>query len=169
MIKRLSIKVTLKSLLLLASLKKPSKPDEWLQNKWCSFMVEPLSPFTLSLVKVFTHFHFKIALSFAIIGSIAATTLEFVSNARKFENRNFIYESEKFNKLALSLLCNSKMAVGQLIFHYRLILVRIWSGSLSKFGSTIIKSFLSTTLTIIFGFNTLFKNAFIHLSTKSSG
>ena len=35
LIKRLSINVTLKSLLLLASMEKLSKPDEWLQNKWC--------------------------------------------------------------------------------------------------------------------------------------
>ena len=33
LIKRLSIKVTLKSVLLLASMEKSSKPDEWLQNK----------------------------------------------------------------------------------------------------------------------------------------
>ena len=68
--------------------------------------------------KMFTHSDFKIALSFAIIGSIATTSLEFVNNARKFENKNFIYEPEKINQLPLSLACNSKMAVGQLIFHY---------------------------------------------------
>ena len=37
----------MKSLLLLASMEKLSKSDEWLQNKLCSFMAESLSPFTL--------------------------------------------------------------------------------------------------------------------------
>ena len=39
------INVTLKSLLLLASMEKSKKPDEGLQNKWCSYMAESLSPF----------------------------------------------------------------------------------------------------------------------------
>ena len=54
LIKRLSINVTLKSLLLLASMEKSSKPDEWLLNKWCSFMAELLSPFTLFPVRAET-------------------------------------------------------------------------------------------------------------------
>ena len=46
-------------------------------------------------------------LSFAIIGSIAATALKFINNARKAENRTFIFESEKVEQLALSLEYNT--------------------------------------------------------------
>ena len=48
LIKRLSIKDTS---VLLGSIEKYSKPDKWLQNKWCLFMAESLSPFTLFLVR----------------------------------------------------------------------------------------------------------------------
>ena len=37
----------------------------------------------------------------------------------------------------------------------------VWSESLRKYGSTIIKSFLGTTLTTIFGVNTLSKHSVI--------
>ena len=47
LIKRLSIRVTLKSLLLVVRIKIFSKWGEWLQNKRCSLMVEPLSPLIL--------------------------------------------------------------------------------------------------------------------------
>ena len=53
MIKRVSIKVTLKSLLLLASMEKLSKLDDLLQNI-CSFMAELLSAFTLFPVRAET-------------------------------------------------------------------------------------------------------------------
>ena len=49
-------------------------------------MTDPLSTFTLSIKsrnsKVFTHSDFKMALSFTIIDSIAATALKFINNAR---------------------------------------------------------------------------------------
>ena len=45
----------------------------------------------------------------------------------------------------------------------------IWRESLPKYISTIIKSFLDNVLTTIFGINTLSKNSFIHLLTKSRG
>ena len=45
--------------------------------------------------KVFTHPDFKIVLSFAIIGSIAATAFKFIDNTRMQENRNFIFECAK--------------------------------------------------------------------------
>ena len=48
-------------------------------------MAESLSPFTLSSnsenSKVFTHSDFKMPLSFAIIGSITATSLKFINSA----------------------------------------------------------------------------------------
>ena len=47
--------------------------------------------------KVFTHSDFKMALSFAIIGSIAATEFKFANNVRTQENINFILECEKIN------------------------------------------------------------------------
>ena len=58
------------------------------------------------------------ALSFAIIHSIAATVLKSVNNARTQENRNFIFECEKIDQHALSLESNSRIAVGQFIFYY---------------------------------------------------
>ena len=70
--------------------------------------------------KVFTHSAFKMALSFAIIGSIAATALKFINNARTSEYRNFIFECEKIDQLAFSLEYNSEIAVGKFISHYRI-------------------------------------------------
>ena len=62
--------------------------------------------------KVFTHSDFKMALTFAIIGNIAATALNFIKNARTEENRNFIFECEKIYQLVLSLEYNSKITMG---------------------------------------------------------
>ena len=56
--------------------------------------------------------------SFAIIGSIAATALKFINNARTSENRNFIFECEKIDQLALSLEYNWKITKGEFVFHY---------------------------------------------------
>ena len=77
--------------------------------------------------KVFTHSDFKMALTFAIIGNIAATALNFIKNARTEENRNFIFECEKIYQLALSLEYNSKITMGGggVFFIGRLTLVRI--------------------------------------------
>ena len=44
---------------------------------------------------------FKMALSFAIIASIAANALEFINNARISENRNSIFERKKLINLHL--------------------------------------------------------------------
>ena len=52
--------------------------------------------------KVFTHSDIKIALSFAIIGSIAATALKFINYARTKEKRYSIFECKKIDQLALS-------------------------------------------------------------------
>ena len=68
--------------------------------------------------KMFTHSDFKMALSFAKIGSIAATALKFTNNARAEESRNFIFECEEIDQLALTLEYNSKITVGEFIFHY---------------------------------------------------
>ena len=75
LIKRHSIKVTLKPVLLLTGMEKLSKPDEWLQNKWCSFIAKSLSPFILFPVRtefprcsrVLTFTHSKMRFSFAIM------------------------------------------------------------------------------------------------------
>ena len=68
--------------------------------------------------KMFPHSDFKMAFSFAIIGSIATTALKFINNARTYENRNFIFECEEIDQLAFTLEYNSKIAVGKFIFHY---------------------------------------------------
>ena len=85
LIKRHSIKVTLKSLLPLASIEKSSKPDDHLQKKWCFYdwiviLFHYLSSKSRNS-KVFTHSDFKMALSLTIIGSIGVSTLEFINNA----------------------------------------------------------------------------------------
>ena len=51
-----------------------------------------------------------------------------------------------------------KLQWGSLFFITRLILVRIWSESLPKYGSTIIKSFLGTVFTTTFCVNNLPKS-----------
>ena len=43
-------------------------------------------------------------LSFAIIGSIAATALKFVNNARTQDQWNFVFKYEKVTNFALSLV-----------------------------------------------------------------
>ena len=91
--------------------------------------------------KVFTNSDFKMGFSYTMIASIAA--LKFKSNVRTSENRNFIFECEKIDQVALNLECNS------------------------KYGITIIKSFIGTVLRRAFHVNTLFKNSFIHFPRKS--
>ena len=92
LIRRFSINMTLKSLLLVARIEKSSKSGVWLQNKRSSLMAESSSPLTLPSEcrnsQVFAHSDFKMMLSFAIIGSTAATTLKFVN---KLETLYFIY------------------------------------------------------------------------------
>ena len=61
---------------------------------------------------VFTHSDFKMVLSFP--ESIASTSLKFLNNARTYKNRNFIFECEKSNQLALSLEYNLNMAIREL-------------------------------------------------------
>ena len=58
---------------------------------------------------MFTHSNFKVALSFTIIGSTAATASKFIKQCQKAKNTNFIFE--KIDQLALSLECKSKIAV----------------------------------------------------------
>ena len=50
--------------------------------------------------KVLTHFDFKMALSFAIIDGIVATTIKFINNARTQENKNVILLSLNVKKLS---------------------------------------------------------------------
>ena len=66
----------------------------------------------------FTHSAFKRVLSFPMISSIAATTIKVIRNTRTLENRSFIFECEQIDQLALTLEYNSKIAVGDTIFHY---------------------------------------------------
>ena len=51
----------------------------------------------------YTHSDFKMTLSFAIIGSIAATALKFVNNARTQDRWNFVFKCKKVTNFALSL------------------------------------------------------------------
>ena len=87
---RLSINVTWKSLLLVARIEKSSKSGAWLQNKrWSLMTFRHSAMITFNLFpsecrnsQVFIHTDLKMTLSFAIIGSIAATTLKLANNAR---------------------------------------------------------------------------------------
>ena len=85
-------------------------------------------------------------------------------------------ESKKIGILSLNvkklinlhLLWNAirKLQWGSLFFITQLILVWIWSESLLKYGSTIIKSFLGTVLTKTFCVNTLSK-FFLYICQRS--
>ena len=57
-------------------------------------------------------------LSFAIIGSIAATTLKFVDTARTEEWWNFVFKFRKVTNFALSLENKSDVTVLEFIFNY---------------------------------------------------
>ena len=85
LIKRLSIKVTLKSFLMLANIEKIEN-----EKNDCKIMFfhgrivisfHSLSSKTRKS-RVFTHSEFKMALNLSIIGIIAATALEFLNNTR---------------------------------------------------------------------------------------
>ena len=56
-------------------------------------------------------------LSFAIIGSIAATTLKFVDTART-EEWNFVFKFRKVTNFALGLENKSDVTVLEFIFNY---------------------------------------------------
>ena len=96
-------------------------------------------------------------LSFAIIGSIAATTLKFVNNTRTSERWSFVFKCKKVTNVALSLENKSNITYESLFFIMRLILVRIWRDKLPKYGRAIIKFFLGTVLTAGLGARILSK------------
>ena len=56
--------------------------------------------------------------SFAIVGSIAATTLKFVKNARTQEQRNSLFKCKKVTNIALSLENKLGFTVQELIFYF---------------------------------------------------
>ena len=68
--------------------------------------------------QVFTHSDFKITFSFAIIGTIAATTLKFVNNLRMSEQWNFVFKCKNVTNFALSLENKPDIAVPEFAFHY---------------------------------------------------
>ena len=118
--------------------------------------------------QVFTHFDFKMTLSFAITGSIAATTMFETMPERK----NYGVLSLNVKKLLILYLvwkANWILQNGSLFFIMKLILVRIWRDDLSKYGRAITKLFLGTVLTTSLGASILSNNSLMHLSTKSHG
>ena len=68
--------------------------------------------------QVFAHSDFKMTLSFAIIGSIAATALKFVNNARTLEQWNLVSKCKKVINFAISLENKWVITVREFIFHY---------------------------------------------------
>ena len=70
---------------------------------------------------MFTDSDFKLTLSFAILGSIAATALKFVSNARTQDRWNFVFKCKKDTNFALSLENKLDITVPEFTFHYAII------------------------------------------------
>ena len=85
-------------------------------------MAESSSPLTLFPVSAeipkCSHSDFKMTLSFAIIGSIAATALKFVNNARTQDRWNFVFKCKKVTNFAISLENKLDVTVREFIFHY---------------------------------------------------
>ena len=65
---------------------------------------------------MFTHSDFKMPLSFVIIGSIAALNLKAMPECKKIGILSL--NVEETDQLAPTLEYNSKIAVGEFIFHY---------------------------------------------------
>ena len=80
----------------------------------------------------------------------------------------FFFECKKINRLTLIFGYNSQISVEEFIFITRLIQVQIWSKSLPKYGSTIIKSFRDCTYNKFWRKYSV-QNYFIYLSAKSQG
>ena len=97
---------------------------------------------------------FSIALSFAIIGSIAVTTYKFINNPERKKTGILFLNVRKLINLHLIWNTIRRLKKGSLFFVTRLI---------------IIKSFLGTALTTVFGVNTRSKNSFMHLSACHVG
>ena len=109
--------------------------------------------------QVFAHSDFKMTLSFAIIGSTAATTLKLAKAIPECKNGGV--SSLNVKKLLIFHLVwktNRILQYGSLFFIMRLILVRIWRGKLPKYGRPITKSFSGTVLTTGFGASIFYLN-----------
>ena len=110
--------------------------------------------------QVFAHSDFKMTLSFAIIGSTAATTLKLAKAIPECKNGGI--SSLNVKKLLIFHLVwktNRILQYGSLFFIMRLILLRIWRDKLPKCGMAITKFFSGTVLTTGFGSSILFKNS----------
>ena len=123
LIRRLSINVTLKLLLLAARFEKSSKSCAILQTKRCPLMAEPLSPVTLPPLtgKVPRCSHIltlKWRLVLLLIGSIAETALKLVNNSGTSERWNFFFNCKKIITFALTLENKPDIKVREFIFHY---------------------------------------------------
>ena len=101
--------------------------------------------------QVLAHSDFKMTLSFAIIGSIAATTLKFVNMPEHKNDGILSLNIKKLLILHLVWKTNRILQYGSLFFIMRLILVRIWRDNLPKYGRPITNFLLGTVLTIGLG------------------
>ena len=140
LIRGMSIKVTLNSLLLIVRIKKSSISGEWLDNKRCFciiffllkkkdvfienvfykknmfLMAESPSPFTIFRVSA------KIPRCSHILslklceGNIAVTTLKFIYIARTLERSNYVFKYKKVIMLRLDWKTNRILQNGSLFF-----------------------------------------------------
>ena len=106
--------------------------------------------------KVSRHSDFKITLSFAIIGNIAATTINNLLTMLERKKRVILsLNTNNLNSLYLVLNEIHHLQWRSLFPIIGSILVRILSKSVPKYGSTMTKSFLGTVLTTIVSVNAL--------------
>ena len=120
--------------------------------------------------QVFAHSDFKMTLSFAIIGSTAATTLKLAKAIPECKNGGI--SSLNVKKLLIFHLVwktNRILQYGSLFFIMQLILARIWRENLPKYGTAITKFFLGTVLTTGLDASILSERSLMHFSTKPRG
>ena len=107
--------------------------------------------------------------SFAIIGSIAATTPKFVNKTRTQERWNCVFNCEKVIEFMLSLENKPDITVREIAFHYTISSCAYLRSQFTELWKDYYQLFLGIVITITFGASILSKNVLIHMSTKSCG
>ena len=167
LIRRLSINVTLKSLLLVVRIEKSSKSGAWLKNKRCFFMAESSSVFTLfpasaEIPKCFHILTLKMKFSFAIIDSRQPADWKFQIMPECKNDRILSLNIKQLQIWYLVCRKNRTLQFRRNFFIVQLNPVRIWRDTFP-----VTKSFLGTALNPELGSSILSKTCLMHLSTKS--
>ena len=119
-------------------------------------MAESLSPITFFIVKAETSkcshiLTLKWHLVLPWYVAMRSSCLNLLTMTERMKTGILPLNAKKIINLHLVSNTIQKLQCGVLSFVTRLILVRIWSKSLPKYGSAIKQSFLGTVLTIVFG------------------